>query len=212
VSLKKRAPGRLHRLLRLVLLIISGAALIWTAGLVAFSLSIPTKPSDRVSKTDAIVVLTGGSERIAEGLALLRAGLGKKLLVTGVAGGLSLADALDVSAEDLEDVACCVELGHTAADTAGNAQEAAHWMMREGFTSLRLVTGSYHMPRSLLEFERVMPEARIIANPVFPGHVKVEQWWRFRGTAGLIASEFAKYLGVTLRAYLPSSRPRPTPS
>ncbi|MGD9539212.1 MAG: YdcF family protein [Alphaproteobacteria bacterium] len=210
--MKKRTPGRLHRLLRLLLVVVSGAALIWTGGLVAFGFSIPTTPSDRVSKTEAIVVLTGGSERIEEGLALLRAGLGEKMLVTGVAEGLSLSDALGMPLAALEDVACCVELGHTAADTAGNAQETAHWMMREGFTSLRLVTGSYHMPRSLLEFERVMPEARIIPNPVFPGHVKVEQWWRFRGTAGLIASEYAKYLGVTLRAYLPSSRPRPTPS
>jgi uncharacterized SAM-binding protein YcdF (DUF218 family) len=207
-----RRPGRVHRWARLLLLLVSVAALIWTGGLVAFGFAIPTAPSDRTSKTQAIVVLTGGSERIDEGLALLRAGLGEKMLITGVAEGISLEDALGATREELEDVACCVELGHTAANTAGNALEAAQWMKREGVTSLRLVTGSYHMPRSLLEFERVMPDARVIANPVFPGHVKVEQWWRFRGTAGLIASEYAKYLGAMLIAFLPSSPPHPTPS
>lgn len=197
------------RLARLFLLAISGAALIWTAGLAAFAFSIPTSPTDRTSPADAIVVLTGGSERLQEGLALLEAGLGRKLLISGVAEGLSVTDVLSELKPNAEKVACCIELGHTAANTAGNASEAARWMAREGFTSLRLVTGSYHMPRSLLEFRRAMPTMTVIANPVFPGHVKVDQWWRFRGTAGLIASEFVKYLGVTIKSFLSNS---PTPS
>ena len=38
----------------------------------------------------------------------------------------------------------------------------------EGFHSLRLVTASYHMPRSMLEFARAMPDIAIVPNPVFP--------------------------------------------
>lgn len=204
----KRPPGRTRRTARACLLAAEALVLAWTGGLVAFASSIPTEPSDRFTKAEGIVVLTGGSERIDEGLALLRAGLGRKILITGVPDGLELKDVLGEANASLVDVACCVELGHTAANTAGNASEAARWMAREGFKSLRLVTGSYHMPRSLLEFRHAMPNAQVIANPVFPGHVKVGQWWRFRGTAGLIASEYAKYLGVTLKAFLPSS---PTP-
>ena len=205
----KRAANRPHRVARLFLLVIALCALIWTGGLAAFAFSIPTTASDAETRVDGIVVLTGGSERIEEGIALLRTGLGRKLLVTGVAEGLTLEDVIGEAALRLEEVACCVELGHTAENTAGNASEAAQWLAREGFTSLRLVTGSYHMARSLLEFRRVMPLARLIANPVFPDHVKVEEWWRFRGTAALIASEYAKYLGATLTTFLPSS---PTPS
>lgn len=204
-----RTPGHAHRAARAALLTVCALVLIWSGGLAAFAFSIPTEPSDRTSKADGIVVLTGGSERIEEGLSLLRGGLGRKVLVTGVAEGLALGDVLGAENARSEEVACCVELGHTAENTAGNASEAARWMAREGFTSLRLVTGSYHMPRSLLEFRRAMPETRVIANPVFPGHVKVEQWWRFRGTARLIASEYAKFLGATLKALLPSS---PSPS
>ncbi len=204
-----RTPGRPHLVARALLLTLGLLVLIWCGGLAAFAFSIPTEPTDRTSRADGIVVLTGGSERIEEGLRLLRSGLGRKLLVSGVAEGLTLEDVLGAAEAGAEEVACCVELGHTAENTAGNASEAARWMTQQGFKSLWLVTGSYHMPRSLLEFRRAMPEARVIANPVFPGHVKVEQWWRFRGTARLIASEYAKYLGASLKALLPNS---PTPS
>lgn len=205
-------PGRhpiiVLKLARPVLVVVSVAALLWTAGLAAFAFSIPTSPTDRTTPVDAIIVLTGGSERIEEGLELLDSGLGKKLFISGVAEGLSPAEIFGDLTPQPEKVACCIELGHTAENTAGNASEAARWMAREGFTSLRLVTGSYHMPRSLLEFRRAMPTITVIANPVFPGRVKVEQWWRFRGTAGLIASEYVKYLGVTIKSFLSNS---PTP-
>ena len=57
-----------------------------------------------------------------------------------------------------------------------------------------MVTGAYHMPRSLLEFRRAMPGAVLIAHPVFPTHVKLSQWWRWPGTASLVATEYSKYL------------------
>ena len=200
-----RAVSPAHRTFRAILLTLGLIFLLWNGGLAAFAFSIPTTPTDSVSQVDGIVVLTGGSERIEEGLALLRGGLGRKLLVSGVPEGLTLDDVVGPANARSEEVACCVELGHTAENTAGNASETARWMALEGFKSLRLVTGSYHMPRSLLEFRRAMPETRVIAHPVFPGHVKVEQWWRFRGTAKLIASEFAKYLWASLNALLTSS-------
>ena len=92
-----------------------------------------------------------------------------------------------------------MDLGYEAEDTAANAREAAAWMAAQSFTSLRLVTGGYHMPRAMMEFRNVMPDATLVANPVFPEHVKVERWWRYRGTAALIASEYAKYLWALAR-------------
>ena len=91
---------------------------------------------------------------------------------------------------------CCVVLGHEADNTLGNAQETARWMHSQGFRSLRLVTAWYHMPRSLLEFGRAMPEIDIVAHPVFPEQVKSEHWWAWRGTAMLLISEYAKYLAA----------------
>ena len=69
-------------------------------------------------------------------------------------------------------------------------------MRGQGFRSLRLVTAWYHMPRSLLEFGRAMPDIEIVAHPVFPEQVKSEHWWAWRGTAMLLISEYAKYLAA----------------
>ena len=92
---------------------------------------------------------------------------------------------------------CCVVLGHRAENTIGNALETAQWMRREGYHSLRLVTSWYHMPRSRLEFERAMPEIRILPHPVFPERVREQRRWTWHGTAALLIGEYAKYL-VTL--------------
>jgi len=42
----------------------------------------------------------------------------------------------------------------------------------------------------------------LIANPVFPESVKLEGWWRWPGTASLMAVEFDKYLVSLARARL----------
>jgi uncharacterized SAM-binding protein YcdF (DUF218 family) len=172
----------------------------WSAGLVSFAAAIPRELADGDSRTDAIVVPTGGYGRLLAGLEQLRAGRAERLFISGVYGGVTFSHLVGMDVADVE--ACCVDLGHAAQDTAENAAETAAWMAKWNFRSLRLVTGDYHMPRAILEFRRAMPDVRLVAHPVFPEHVKVESWWRYRGTAGLIASEYAKYLLALLRTPL----------
>jgi len=64
---------------------------------------------------------------------------------------------------------------------------------------MRLVTAAYHMPRSLLEMHDIMPEVKIVPHPVFPDHVKQDEWWAWPGTAALTASEYNKFLIAWLR-------------
>src|SRR5262249_54010933 len=92
--------------------------------------------------------------------------------------------------------------GHEAADTAGNAAETEAWMEHEGFHSLRLVTASYHMQRSLLEFHRAMPEMTIVPHPVFPEGFMRSTWWAWPGTLTLIVSEYHKYMLSAARYWL----------
>ena len=84
----------------------------------------------------------------------------------------------------------------------GNAVETAAWMKEQGFRSLRLVTASYHMPRSLLEFNHAMPELEIVPHPVFPAPFKGSNWWRRPSNAQLVAIEFTKYLIARLRTFV----------
>jgi uncharacterized SAM-binding protein YcdF (DUF218 family) len=168
--------------------------LMWLGGLAWFARAIPDEVNDPASATDAIVVLTGGSLRVQSGIALLTAGKAKKLFVSGVHHGTDVPALLRAEHQPPDKVACCIALGYDADNTLGNAQETATWMRQEGFHSLRLVTASYHMPRSLLEFARAMPDVRVIPHPVFPERVKQERWWAWPGTASLIVAEYQKYL------------------
>ena len=188
---KRMRSGRKRRLLALLLIVLCAA---WLVGLFAFADMIPRTPDTSSEPTDAIVVLTGGSMRMEEGLALLSRQMGKKLFVSGVHRGVEVKQLIDVSLRSPKEIDCCIVLGYAADHTAGNARETADWMRQQGYRSLRLVTASYHMPRSLAEFRQEMPDIKLIPHPVFPEHVKLDQWWRWPGTALLIIGEYNKYL------------------
>lgn len=167
---------------------------LWFGGFLHYVAGLPTAVEEPGGETDAIVVLTGGAERLDAGLALLFDGKARKLLISGVDPGTTAAALQARSAQAPDLFACCVELGHEARDTRGNAVETAMWSRRDGYASLRVVTANYHMPRTLLLFRRLMPRVRLVANPVFPAHVKVDRWWFYPGTARLLATEYSKYL------------------
>ncbi len=180
---------------------------VWVAGLVWFAESIPREHRDDPAHTDAIVVLTGGPLRLKTGLAMLAEGRAKKLFVSGVYRTVDITDLLRVARQTPNPVECCIVLGHAADNTAGNAAETRDWMHAEGYTSLRLVTANYHLKRSLLEFHRAMPEATIVAHPVFPENYKREDWWRWPGTLALTATEYQKYLTALARPWLGDADP-----
>src|SRR3546814_4727223 len=105
---------------------------------------MPSRGSGDERSTDAIVGLTGGSDRLAVALDLLSADKGRKLFVSGVYRGVDVRQLLDLSQPSPDDLSCCVVLGYAADHTRGNAVETAAWMKEQGFDSLRLVTAPYH--------------------------------------------------------------------
>lgn len=187
---------------------IAGAVfcLLWVAGLVWFA--TPPAIEGRGSPTDAIVVLTGGSLRLQSGIDLVREGKGRVLFVSGVPQQVDLDELLRGTGKDTPRwLACCIVIGHEAKNTVGNALETAHWMRRQGYRSLRLVTAWYHMPRSLLEFGRAMPDVEIVPHPVFPERVKLQQWRGWPGTAVLLSGEYGKYMAALFRPLVERAPP-----
>ena len=172
--------------------------LVWGAGLFAFAETLPKAPDDSHQTTQAIVVLTGGTGRVETGLDLLASGKADRLFVSGVYKGIDVKSLMRAFRRDTASLKDRIDIG-TAEDTIANAIETARWMQHRAYTSLRLVTGAYHMPRSLLEFRRLLPTTTIIAHPVFPEHVKQDEWWAWPGTATLVASEYNKFLLAWLR-------------
>jgi uncharacterized SAM-binding protein YcdF (DUF218 family) len=199
------APGSLRRGRRrfglLAALLACGGLLFagWFAGFLWFVGKLPGEVADPLRRTDAIVVLTGGSGRVRRGLDLLADKRAAKLFVSGVYRGVDVAELLRVSQRAPEELSCCVALGHEAETTHGNAIETAQWVRDNGFASLRLVTAAYHMPRSMMEFRRLMPGVEIVPHPVFPEHVKQDDWWRWPGSTYLLLGEYTKYLVAVVR-------------
>lgn len=206
---RKRRPRRSRRFTFFLLTI---GILAWLYGLIDFSQKIPGQVDDTETRTDAIVVLTGGSERLEAGASLYQSAMAKKLFISGVNERVQVKDILPIETIRPEEADCCIELGYTASDTIGNARETAGWMTKEGFQSLRLVTANYHMPRSLLEFHHAIPDIKIIPHPVFPKNFYREGWWQRPGSARLVFAEYHKFLLTHLRFFISETANRITSS
>lgn len=162
--------------------IVSLLLIVWLIGFAWFVVSLPRPAGDE--KTDAIVVLTGGTGRIQRGLDRLAHGDAKRLLVSGVDPSVKLHELAQVQDAPVQLFKCCVDLGKEAIDTRSNAAEAADWLKRKGFRSVRLVTTDWHMPRARFELEHALKDDMTIV----PDAVA--------STPGLLIlfSEYNKYL------------------
>ena len=209
-----------RRLIKLTLVVLA----LWAGGFLWFTLTLPAAPPANISATDGIVVLTGGRGRLTEGLDLLEQKKGLRLLISGV--NLEISDALlrdelvgvasngnqpsqatAVTSGDKMAISpalydCCVDLGRVALDTEGNAREIAGWAREHRYKTIRVVTGAYHMPRSLVELRQAAPGLSLVPHPVFTANVKLQRWWAYPGTSRMLASEYNKYTASLIRARL----------
>jgi uncharacterized SAM-binding protein YcdF (DUF218 family) len=186
----RRRRARLALVLLPPLLLLAGFGLFLAAALDV----APPPPGD----TEGIVVLTGGSERIATAFRLLEEGRARRMLISGAHPEAGLAEIAAAAGVDPARFADRVTVGHAAASTRGNAAEAAAWARADPLRSLRVVTAGYHMPRAMLELRRALPEAVLVAHPVpsvtlrAPGAL-----WRPRVWL-LLGGEYGRYLVARL--------------
>jgi uncharacterized SAM-binding protein YcdF (DUF218 family) len=200
IGLQHQPPR--ERLVRRLLIVVAALGLLWLGGLLGFAADLSRRVDDPERTTDGIVVLTGGAQRIDAGIALLAAGKAKRMFISGVHPGTSKAAIRQLAGPDAALVDCCIDLGFAAANTFGNALETADWARANKCQSLRVVTANYHMPRSLIELHRRLPDVVLVPHPVFPVQFKLDEWWAWPGTAYLLAEEFDKYLAALLGARL----------
>ena len=196
--------GRVARIAMRGAAVLSGVVLIaLTVGFIEFAADVggvrdPAPPEP----AEGIVVFTGGQDRIKDAIRLLADGFARRLLISGVHPETTAA-ALAAQAGDRSDLfGCCIDLGHSARDTIGNAEETALWARKQGFTSLIIVTSSYHMPRSLAETRRAMPEAQLDGYAIATSSVDFERWWQSPQAVSLLMFEYVKLLATRARQAL----------
>lgn len=165
---------------------------LWMGGFVAF-VFYAAQTSDRAApiSTPVAVVFTGGSGRIQAGLSLLQAGHIERLFISGVTTGTTPAvfeavypDARSFKTESLS-------LGYDATTTHENALEVGEWLQENYPTGgpCLLVTSDYHMPRSLKEMHRALPQnIQVLPHPLSSEDLS------FMRRLGCFFSEYNKFL------------------
>lgn len=174
---------------------------IWFCGFLTFAYRINhLQPSEHNGKADAIIVLTGGKNRIKEGAKMLSNNMADKMFISGVSQNVSTDNVLkknDIPPE----ISGKIELGKAAHTTVENAMETREWIVENRVKSIYLVTSNYHTPRSLAEFEQYNPDIKIFSIPVYSDNV-ARKWWSKLETFKLIFSEYNKFLFVKINHFI----------
>lgn len=171
--------------------------LLWLCGFLWFGQKINGYAEHSDEHTDAIVVLTGGRNRIAKAIGMLNNNMTEHLFISGVEKRTTMSDiARSLKTEIINPDK--IELGYKASNTIENAREIKEWIDKNNIKSVRLITSNYHTPRSLAELGAYHLPLKIIATPVYSEKV-AKHWWQSWGTFKLIAGEYNKYLVVIFR-------------
>ena len=171
--------------------------LVWAVGFVVFTHKICYEKNVEDANADAIVVLTGGRNRLSSAVKLLNSQKAEKLLVSGVFKDTSLKELQNRNSVEFfnpEKVA----LDKKSTNTVENAIETAQWIEKYDIKSIFLVTSNYHMPRSMIEFHYYNPKLKIIPYPVYSDKVS-KQWWKSWSSFKLLLGEYNKFLYVFIR-------------
>jgi len=118
-----------------------------------------TPSPDKLSRHDAIIVLTGSKGRIEQGFELLLDKKAPELFISGVLNRVSKNQLIDnnsdiLSSADIKRLRkhCCITPDYIAHTTHTNAIESQKWIDKNNVKSIILVTSASHMPRAYLNF------------------------------------------------------------
>ena len=158
-------------------------------------------------KASNIVILTGGSNRIKDGLKIISnfdnsVIMNIKLLISGTGKGFTISNVKKLlpKNEYLKIfIKCCVKLDSQSQNTYSNAIETFKWAKKNNIENFILITSNYHMPRAVLEFKALMPDFKIIIYPITPKKHDINNWIYSFETFSLIFIEYFKFLIANLR-------------
>ena len=195
---RRLRPARLA--VRVLLAFFLVCAIMGVAGFLHFAETVAALEAPRDPKADAIVVLTGGYQRIDHAISLLKDGAGERLLISGVNPTTSGNQIRKLTQSSSALFECCVDMGYDAVDTIGNANETARWISDHRFRRVLVVTNNYHMPRSLLELTVSDQQTEFIAYPVVNSDLRNGNWLTQPLVLRAMLSEYLKYSVARIRA------------
>ena len=153
-----------------------------------------------------IVILTGGTNRIKDGLKIIEdfkksKKINYKILVSGTGMGFTKSSLKKKLGPNFNPklIQCCVDLDSVSKNTFTNASETFKWAKKNDIKEFILITSNYHMPRAILEFKNIMPKLKIYTYAIIPKKHNIENWLNSYETFNLIFTEYCKYIFASLR-------------
>ena len=153
-----------------------------------------------------IVILTGGANRIKDGLKIIQdfnnsKNINYKILVSGTGMGFTKSSLKKKLGPNFNSqlIQCCIDLDGVSKNTSTNAIETFKWTSRNDIKEFILITSNYHMPRAILEFKNVMPNLKIYTYAITPKKHDIENWLSSYQTFSLVFKEYCKFIIAGLR-------------
>ena len=153
-----------------------------------------------------IVILTGGANRIKDGLKIIQdfnnsKNINYKILVSGTGMGFTKSSLKKKLGPNFNShlIQCCIDLDGISKNTVTNAHETFKWTSKNNIKEFLLITSNYHMPRAILEFKNVMPNLKIYTYAIIPKKHRIENWLSSYQTFSLVFKEYCKYILAILR-------------
>ena len=193
--------------MRIFFTILLSIAVLWLCAFAVFLLQMQLPASEPQERADALIVLTGGKQRLERGFELLAKGDAPVLFISGVGEKVTLDEMLQAHAtpairDAIAKSRAEIVLDHAASSTQTNAEQTAAFVRQRNYLTIRLITGHYHMPRSMVEFRAALPGVTIYREPVVPDSFAHHPWWSDADSRHLIWQEFHKYLAANGRLIL----------
>ena len=153
-----------------------------------------------------IVILTGGTNRIKDGLKIIKDFkipkiIKYKILVSGTGIGFTKISLKKKLGPNFNShlIKCCIELDSISKNTFTNASETFKWTRKNNIKEFILITSNYHMPRAILEFKSVMPNLKIYTYAITPKKHDIKNWFSSYRTFSLVLTEYCKYIVASIR-------------
>ena len=158
------------------------------------------------NESSNIVILTGGTNRIKDGLKIIdhfetSKKINFNILVSGTGKGFSKSSLKKQLGPNFNTnlIECCIDLDSISKNTFTNAIETYKWSQRKDIKEFILITSNYHMPRAFLEFKSRMPNLRIYTFTITPTKHNIKKWLSSYQTFSLVFKEYCKYIIASLR-------------
>ena len=158
-----------------------------------------------------IVILTGGTNRIKNGLKIIEDFRKEnkknyKILVSGTGTGFTKNSLKKKLGPNFNPklIQCCIDLDSVSKNTYTNASETFKWAKKNDIKEFILITSNYHMPRAILEFKNIMPNLKIHTYTITPDKHEIKNWLNSFQTFSLVFTEYLKYILASLRIKLSS--------